>query len=59
MEIFKIHLFPLFSVRLVNGRHIKEGRLEVFHGGRWGTVCDDRIGEMSARVVCKMLNFPR
>ena len=48
-----------FSVRLVNGRHIKEGRLEVFHEGRWGTVCDDSFNKISAGVACKMLNFPR
>ena len=49
----------MFPVRLINGRHNNEGRLEVFHDGRWGTVCDDDFNEMSARVACKMLNLPR
>ncbi|XP_053375577.1 scavenger receptor cysteine-rich type 1 protein M130-like isoform X1 [Mercenaria mercenaria] len=46
------------SVRLVNGTHRYEGRLEVYHNGEWGTVCDDGFGRDEARVVCKMLNLP-
>ncbi|XP_053376486.1 uncharacterized protein LOC123534263 [Mercenaria mercenaria] len=46
------------SVRLVNGTHRYEGRLEVYHNGEWGTVCDDGFGTTEARVVCRMLNLP-
>ncbi|XP_060587607.1 deleted in malignant brain tumors 1 protein-like isoform X3 [Ruditapes philippinarum] len=45
-------------VRLVNGSNQYEGRLEVWHNGAWGTVCDDAFSEKSATVVCKMLNYP-
>ena len=43
----------LEPVRLVNGTSAYEGRLEIYHEGRWGTVCDDRFSEMDAqKVVC-------
>jgi len=45
------------KVRLVGGPSAQEGRLEVYHNGTWGTVCDNRITHAAARVVCNMLGF--
>ena len=53
------YFLRLFSVQLGQVTHINSGTLQVFHGGRWGIVCDDDFNEMTARVVCKMLDFPR
>ena len=45
------------NLRLVDGWSANAGRLEVFYGGAWGTVCDHSWNDVDSEVACKELGF--
>ena len=47
------------TARLVGGVSPLEGRIEIFHLGQWGTVCDYNWDLADATVVCHELGYLR
>ena len=46
------------EVRLADGTHETNGRVEICQNGLWGSVCSDYDWDVQdARVVCRQLGF--
>ncbi|XP_027195875.2 lysyl oxidase homolog 2-like [Dermatophagoides pteronyssinus] len=44
-------------IRLIGGRTMFEGNIEINHFGQWGMICDDEWDLLDANVACKQLGF--
>lgn len=45
------------DVRLLNGKSMYEGRVEVCRNNKFSTICSDGWGTEEAMVVCNQLEF--
>ncbi|XP_066927214.1 lysyl oxidase homolog 2B-like [Clytia hemisphaerica] len=45
------------NIRFRSGSRHSEGRVEIRHEGRWGTICDDGWDITDANVACRQMGF--
>jgi len=63
LKAVKAKVIPAKKIRLLGVKSSaamgsqKSGRLEIWHDGEWGTVCDDDFDDNDAAVVCRSLGF--
>ena len=44
-------------MRLVDGPTPWSGRVEIYHDGEWGTICEHHFGILEAVVVCRHVEY--
>ena len=52
-----VHAASDGDLRIEDGRSDNEGRLEIFHDGEWGVVCDDFFSRLDTKVACRQLGY--
>ena len=45
------------DIRLRSGNSALEGRVEIWHSGVWGTVCNNLWSRADAAVACRQLGY--
>lgn len=45
------------DIRLISQLLPSSGRVELYHEGRWGSVCGHAFDSKAAEVMCRMLGF--
>ena len=56
--LFSLRVTRGSEVRLIGGKHVYEGRVEIKYDGEWRAICDHKWDKKAAAVVCRMLGFP-
>lgn len=60
MSIFKKEFcfdFAVIPIKLVGGNTNASGRVELYHNGYYGTICNRNFDRLDLTVVCRMLGF--
>ena len=47
------------SLRLTDGVQSGSGRLEIYHDGEWGSICDDSFDITDAHVACRQIGYAK
>ncbi|XP_022245475.1 galectin-3-binding protein A-like [Limulus polyphemus] len=45
------------EIRLVGGSTPNQGNVEIYHMGKWGSICDDEWDQREGDIVCRSLGY--
>ena len=56
---FSYHALTDGALRIESGYYSSSnsGRLEIYHNGKWRTVCEHSFGQTEANVACRQLGY--